>query len=146
MKIFNKKAKFNYAILETLEAGVVLSGAEVKSVRLGRVDLSESFAKVQNGEIYAKNIYIFPYFGVRTDSYNPRHDRKLLLHKKQIETLVGKMSKSGMALIPLSLYFTRNFVKLELALAQSKKKFDKRKAIKQRDEDRQLQQDLKNYE
>ena len=144
-KIRNKKAHFNYQILETLEAGIVLTGAEVKSVRLGRVDLSESFAKVQNTQIVAKNIYIFPYFGVRTDSYNPRQDRKLLLHRKQIEMLTGKMTKGGMALIPLSLYFTRNLVKLELGLAQSKKLFDKRKAIKAKDEQRQLQQDLKKY-
>ena len=145
MKILNKKARFNYQIIETLEAGIVLSGAEVKSVRAGRVDLSESFAKVQNGQIFAKNIYIFPYFGVRTETYNPRQDRKLLLHKHQIETLAGKMTKGGMALIPLSLYFAHNFVKVELALGQSKKLFDKRKVIKARDEERQLQQDLKKF-
>lgn len=143
MKIINKKARFNYQILETLEAGIVLSGAEVKSIRAGRADLSESFAKIQNGQVYAKNVYIFPYFGVRTETYNPRHDRKLLLHRNQIETLLGKMSKAGMALIPVSLYFAHNFVKVELALAQSKKQFDKRKSIKARDEERQLQQDIK---
>jgi len=143
--IRNKKATFNYTILEKIEAGIILSGAEVKSIRIGRADLSESFARIQNGQILAKNIYIFPYFGVRIDAYNPRHDRKLLLHKQQIATLSGKMNKAGMALIPLSLYFTRNMVKVELGLAQSKKKFDKRKAIKQKDEDRQLMQDLKKY-
>lgn len=143
MKIVNKKAHFNYQILETLEAGIVLSGAEVKSIRSGRVDLSESFAKIQNGQVFAKNIYINPYLGVRVDTYNPRKDRKLLLHKKQIEMLNGKMSKGGMALIPLSLYFTRNLVKVELGLGQSKKKFDKRKTIKERDELRQLEHDIK---
>lgn len=141
--IKNKKATFNYTILEKVEAGIMLTGAEVKSIRIGRVDLSESFARIQNGQVIAKNIYIFPYFGVRTDSYNPRHDRKLLLHRNQIETLAGKMSKAGMALVPMSLYFTRNLVKVELALAISKKKFDKRKAMKEKDETRQLQQDLK---
>ena len=141
--IRNKKATFNYTILEKMEAGIMLNGAEVKSVRTGRVDLSESFARIQNGQIIAKNIYILPYHGVRPDAYNPRRDRKLLLHKQQIATLAAKMTKGGMALIPMSLYFTRNFVKVELALAQSKKQFDKRKSIKARDEERQLQQDIK---
>jgi SsrA-binding protein len=141
--IRNKKATFNYTILEKMEAGIILTGAEVKSVRIGRADLSESFARIHQGQVIAKNIYILPYFGVRTDSYNPRRDRKLLLHRHQIETLTGKMNKGGMALIPLSLYFTRNMVKVELGLGQSKKKFDKRKSIKEQDEKRQLEQDIK---
>ncbi len=143
--IRNKKATFNYTILEKMEAGIMLNGAEVKSIRTGRVDLSESFARIQNGQVLAKNIYILPYHGVRPDAYNPKRDRKLLLHRKQIEMLAAKMTKGGMALIPMALYFTRNFVKVELALAQSKKQFDKRKTIKAKDEERQLQQDLKKY-
>jgi SsrA-binding protein len=142
MKIYNKRAKHNYHILETMEAGVVLSGPEVKSIRSGRVDLSDSFARIQNDEVFLKNTYIFPYQGQK-DDYDPRHDRKLLLHKTEIERLKGKISGSATTLIPLSIYSTRNYMKVELALAASKKKFDKRKAIKAKDQQRQIEQDLR---
>ncbi|KKQ66884.1 MAG: SsrA-binding protein [Candidatus Daviesbacteria bacterium GW2011_GWA2_38_24] len=142
MKILNKKARFEYHILETLEAGVVLSGAEVKSVRAGRVDLSESFIRVQNGELYLKNAYIYPYLGARED-YDPKKDRKLLVHKKQLNSLIGKTSKAGVTLIPLCFYTTRNLIKVEVAVAASKKKFDKRRAIKARDEQRRIEQELR---
>lgn len=143
MKIFNKKAKFNYHIVETLEAGIILTGPEVKSVRLGRLDLADSFAKIQNGEIYLKNAFIPPYQGGAGEGYQPKRDRKLLLHKNQISQLIGKASKSNTALIPLSIYDTRNMFKVELAIATSKKTFDKRKAIKAKDEQRKIEQDLR---
>lgn len=139
MRITNRKARFNYHILETLEAGVVLTGAEVKSVRAGRVDLSESFAKIQNGEAYLKNAYINPYMGAQLD---PKRDRKLLLHKKQLNYLMGKTSGQSTALVPLSIYNKHNFIKVELALGASKKKYDKRMAIKKKDEQRKLEQEL----
>ncbi|MBI2022455.1 SsrA-binding protein SmpB [Candidatus Daviesbacteria bacterium] len=140
MKIFNRKAKHDYHILETVEAGIVLSGQEVKSVRLGKVDLSESFGKIQNGEVFLKNAYIYPY--QQTQGYDPRQDRKLLLHKQQISSLSGKISKAATTLVPLSLYSKRNFIKVELAVAASKKKFDKRRAIKAKDEQRRIEQEL----
>src|SRR5260221_11602218 len=136
MRIFNKKARFNYIIIETLEAGIVLSGFEVKSIRLGRVDLSDSFARVENGEAILKNMYIHP-FQKPPEGYIPNQDRKLLLHKKQINTLIGK-SQGGINLIPLSLYTKRNLVKVELGLGASKKKYDKRRAIKAKDELRRV--------
>lgn len=143
MKIYNKRARFNYHILETMEAGVVLNGPEVKSIRAGRVDFSDSFARIHDGEVWLKNMFIPPYQGGVPEGYNPKRDRKLLLHRKQIETLVGKTSKSAVTLVPLSIYQTRNMFKIELALAASKKKFDKRQAIKARDEQRRIEQEIK---
>lgn len=142
MKIFNKKARFDYHILETFEAGVVLTGPEVKSIRGNRVDLSGSFARLQDGEVILKNAYIYPYQGAER-GYNPRADRKLLLHKSQIRTLISRISKSSLTLVPLSFYTTRNMIKVELALATSKKKFDKRRAIKEKDELRKIEQELR---
>lgn len=142
MKIENRKVRLQYKILETLEAGVVLTGAEVKSVRAGRVDLGEGFIRIQNGEAYLKNVYIYPYLGARPD-YNPRMDRKLLMHKHQIMNLQGKLSKGGMTLVPLSLYTRHNFIKVEVALGQSKSKVDRRRDIKERDDLRRIEQELK---
>lgn len=142
MKVLNRKARHLYRILETLEAGIVLSGFEVKAIRAGRVELSNSFGRIVNGEILLKNIYIHPYQDQRVTDYNPNADRKLLLHKEQIRTLSQKLSKAGMSLIPLSIYEKRNMFKVELALAQSKKKYDHRRSIKERDEVRKIEQDL----
>src|SRR3989344_5778739 len=128
MKIVNRKARHDYFILETLEAGIVLSGQEVKSLRSGRADLSNSFARVQNGEVFLKNAFIPPYNASSIPDYNPNRDRKLLLHKTQISSLIGKNSKSQV-LIPLSIYEKRNLMKVELALCASKKRYDKRRAI-----------------
>lgn len=143
MKILNKKARFNYHIMEAMEAGIILNGPEVKSVRSGRVDFSDSFARVQDGQVYLKNMFIPPYQGGVPDGYNPKRDRKLLLHRKQIQELIGKTSKSAVTLVPLSIYETRNMFKVELALAASKKNFDKRRAIKAKDEQRRIEQEIK---
>lgn len=145
MKILNRTASHKYHVLETLETGLVLSGPEVKSIRDGRVDLGESFARFQNGELFLKNAYIYPYHGV-DQSYDPRRDRKLLLHKNQIASMIGKISGSATTLVPLSIYTTRNLIKVELALAQSKKKYDHRREIKERDERRKLEQELRGKE
>ena len=111
MKIVNRKAVHNYHILETLEAGVVLTGPEVKSIRGGRVDLSEGFIKIQNGQIYLKNVYMPPMQNIL--DYDQRRDRKLLLHFHQIEYLAGKVSASAVTLIPLSIYEKKNMFKVE---------------------------------
>lgn len=140
MKIVNRKAFRNYHILETLEVGVILSGLEVKSVRAGRVDLSEGFARISKGEVFLKNTYIPPLHPVI--DYDPRRDRKILLHKNQINYLSGKISGSAVTLIPLSLYTTHNLIKVELALAASKKKYDKRRAIKEKDERARLAREI----
>ncbi len=130
MKIFNRKARMQYHILETLEAGIVLSGGEVKSIRLGRADLNDSFAKLQDGQVYLKNMFIPPYQPASVQNYDPKKDRKLLLHKNQIRSLIGKLSKGGMALLPVSIYLSHNFVKVELALGASKNNLTKEGRLK----------------
>ncbi len=134
-----------YRILETLEAGVVLTGAEVKSIKLGRVDLNDSFAKIQGKQLILKNMFIPPYQNAQLLGYDPKQDRKLLVHKAQLQSLIGKLAKGSMALVPLAIYVSHNFIKVELALGQTKNKVDKRKEIKEKDEQRKLEQDLKNY-
>lgn len=114
-------------------------GHEVKSLRAGRGDLSDSFAKVQNGEIYLKNAFIPPYQNSAINDYNPKRDRKLLLHKDQIGKLVGSKDH----LIPLSIYEKRNMFKVDLGVGTSKKQFDKRRAIKERDQTRKIEQELR---
>lgn len=144
MRVQNRKARHDYHILESLEAGIVLTGPEVKSLREGRADLTGSFARIVNGEVFLKNAFIPPYNAASIPDYDPRRDRKLLLHKKQIDALAGKTAKS-LTLMPLSIYEKRNMMKAELAVAASKKKFDKRKAIKARDEQRKIEQELRGY-
>ncbi len=139
--MINRRARHNYHIIEKLEAGIVLSGFEVKSAKMGRVDLNEGFARIENGELQLKNVYIHP-FQNPPQGYNPRESRKLLLHKAELHRLTGKISQSGLNLIPLSLYTRRNLIKVELGLAASKKKYDKRRAIKERDEARKTEQEL----
>lgn len=145
MRILNRKARHEYHILESLEAGIVLTGPEVKSLRDGRADLTGSFARVVNGEVFLKNAFIPPYNAATIPDYDPRRDRKLLLHKKQIDALAGKTSKSSVTLVPLGIYEKKNMMKLQLAVAASKKKYDHRRAIKQRDEQRRLEQELRGY-
>lgn len=142
MKILNRDAFYKFRILEKFESGIVLSGAEVKSLRLGRADLSNSFIRITNYEAYLINAYIYPYHG-QDPSYQPNHTRKLLLHKSQINSLIGKVSKKGRSLVPLSLYTKRNMFKLELGLGESKSKYDHRREIKEKDEQRRIEQELK---
>lgn len=137
MRILNRKARFKYTTVEKLEAGIILSGAEIKSIRSGRASLSESFAKVQNGEVYLKNAYITPWVGTEK-LVNPRRDRKLLLHKKQIINLQGKTSGGAMVLFPLAIYIKKNLAKVELALGKSKSKYDKRAKLKKETVDREV--------
>jgi len=139
MKINNKKARFNYFISDSFEAGIVLSGHEVKSLRSGHGDLSDSFAKVQNGEVFLKNAFIPAYQNAAIKDYDPKRDRKLLLHRDQIRKLAGSTDH----LIPLSIYEKRNMFKVDLGVGSSKKQFDKRKTIKERDEIRKIEQDLR---
>ncbi len=139
MKLYNKKARFNYTILSSFEAGIVLSGQEVKSLRLGRGDLSDSFAKIQNGEVFLKNAFIPPYQNSAIRDYDPKRDRKLLIRKEQIKSLIGGAN----LLVPLSIYEKRNFFKVDLGVAVSKKQFDKRRMIKERDQVRKIELELR---
>lgn len=143
MKVVNRRARFDYTIEDTFEAGIVLTGPEVKSVREGRIDLSESFARVRSGEAWLMNAYIPPYMPAKGMDYDPRRTRKLLLHKRQIQTIQGRQSGKTLTLVSLSCYTTRNLIKIELGLGRGKKVFEKREALKQRDRQRQLEEDLR---
>lgn len=145
MRLVNKKALHNYHIIESLEAGIVLSGGEVKSIRGGRVDLGEAHVRILNGEAMLINVNI-PMYQSPPLNYDPQRSRKLLLHKSQINSLIGKISKGGITLVPVSLYEKNNRFKVEVGLAKSKKEFDKRKVIKERDNIRRDEQELRGKE
>jgi SsrA-binding protein len=135
----NRRARRDYAIVETMEAGLQLTGTEVKSLRAGRASLNEAFAGEKHGEIYLFNAHIPVYEGAsNVFNHEPVHDRKLLLHRKQMAHLLGSQKQKGMALIPLKIYFNeRGLAKLELALGEGKRSFDKRETVKERDWNRQ---------
>ena len=140
----NRKARYNYAIEETLEAGIALTGTEVKSLRAGRGSINESYAAEQSGELYLINSHIPEYPPAGRFNHEPRRARKLLLHRRQIEKLIGAITREGYTLVPLSIYFDkRGFAKVELGLGRGKKKHDKREAIKERDWQRQKRRMLR---
>lgn len=142
MRIVNKKAHFKYAVLEKVEAGIILTGAEIKSIRAGRASLSESFARIKNGEVFLLNAFINPWIGTEK-LVNPRRERKLLLHKKQVLNWQGKVSGGGLALVPLTIYIKKNLAKVDLALAKNKSKFDKRTVLKKRAVERDINRALR---
>ncbi len=135
----NRKARFNFEIEDTMEAGISLQGSEVKSLRNGKANLSDAYAKVRNGEVFLVDAHISPYEQANRENHNPLRDRKLLLHKRQIRKLTGKVTERGYSLIPLKLYFKNGKVKVDLALAKGKKSFDKREAIKKKDQRREME-------
>ena len=144
MKIINKRAGFEYEIIEKFEAGINLIGAEVKAIRLGHADLSGSHVRIVGNEAYLINAKIFPYKYARPENYDETRTRKLLLHRKELLSLRHKMDGAGLTIVPISVYTTRTFIKAELALAKGKKQFQKRDSIKKRDLDRELEQTFKN--
>ncbi len=141
MKIYNKRASFDYQLFEHFEAGIQLSGAEVKAIRLGHADLTGSHVRITGSEAYLLNAHIFPYQYARPENYDERHTRKLLLHKKEIIALKAKMDGQNLTMVPISLYTTHNLIKLELALGKGKKQYEKKKALKKKDLDRELEKD-----
>ncbi len=135
----NKKAFIKYNILDKIEAGLVLQGTEVKSLRANKVDIKDSFARMQTGEVFLHNLYIAPYNQASYNNAEPRRIRKLLLHKKEITKLIGKITQKGLTLIPLQLYFNKSGrAKVELALAKGQRLYDQREKIKKKETDRQL--------
>jgi SsrA-binding protein len=133
----NRKARFNYEIEDTIEAGIVLTGSEVKSLRAGKANIAESYASNEDGEIYLINAHVAEYPGAARDGHEPTRRRKLLLHKREMARLLGAMQRQGMALVPLRLYFNaRGIAKLQLGLGRGKKVFDKRETEKKRDWER----------
>ncbi|MBI2596387.1 SsrA-binding protein SmpB [Candidatus Daviesbacteria bacterium] len=143
MRIVNKKALRNYHILERLEAGVALLGSEVKSIRAGRLDLNESFIRVLNEEAFLINANIPKLVQTGSKTYDPFRPRKLLLHKSQIQNLMGKTSGKGITLVPVSIYEKNNNFKVDVGLAKSKREFDKRKVLKEKDHQRRIEQELR---
>ncbi|KPU26481.1 single-stranded DNA-binding protein [Caloranaerobacter sp. TR13] len=138
----NKKARHDYFIEETFEVGIVLTGTEVKSIRQGRVNLKDSYAVVENGEVFINNMHISPYEQGNIYNTDPLRKRKLLLHKREINKLIGYTTQKGYSLIPLSIYIKNGLVKLELSIAKGKKLYDKRHDIAKRDAERRIQKHL----
>jgi SsrA-binding protein len=139
----NRQAHFNYHVEENFEAGLVLQGTEVKSLRDGRANLKDSYASIDGGEVFLYNCHISPYPNGGYANHEPERPRKLLLHNREIRRLTGKTQERGLTLIPLKLYFKRGKVKVEMGLARGKKQYDKREDMKRRDADREIERAFK---
>jgi len=135
----NRKARHDYAILDTYEAGMALTGTEVKSLRAGRASLVDAFAQEKGGELYLYGMHIPEYTQGTWTNHDPRRTRKLLLNRLEIDRLLGKLKESGLTLVPLSVYFNDGWAKVELGLARGKKSYDKRQDLAKRDADREIQ-------
>ncbi len=140
----NKKALHEYHVIEQLEAGIVLTGPEVKSIRAGKVSLAESFARVDNGEVWLYDMHVSPYDPASRWNAEPTRPRKLLLKNKEIRRLIGATREKGLTLVPLDLYLSGGYVKVGLALARGKKLYDKREDIKRKDAKREIERVVKN--
>ncbi|MDO5035491.1 MAG: SsrA-binding protein SmpB [Porphyromonas sp.] len=139
--INNRKARFNYEILDTYTAGIVLVGTEIKSIRMGKASLVDSYCIIHRGEVWAKNVYVAEYTHGSFSNHETRRDRKLLLNRKEIRTLANATKDAGLTIVPLKLFIdSRGYAKLEIALARGKKLYDKRAAIKEREQKRELDQ------
>ena len=145
MEIQNRKVNFDYEIIDTFEAGIVLTGTEIKSIRLGKCNLKDSYAIIKNNEIFILNMHISQYEQGNRFNHEETRTRKLLMHKKEILKLRDKLEIDGFTLVPIKLYFKGNKAKLLIGLAKGKKNYDKREAIKKKDIERQIAKDLKNY-
>lgn len=134
----NRKVFFDYVVLESYQAGIALTGTEVKSIRLGRTNLKDSFARVENGEIWLFNMHISPYQQGGRYNTEPTRQRKLLMRKTELKKLIGKVQETGLTLVPLKLYLMGNWVKVDIALCKSKKMFEKRDSIKKKETQREI--------
>lgn len=139
----NRKARFEYFLEESFEAGIVLKGTEVKSIRQGKVSIGESYAHIENGEIILYNLHISPYEQGNIHNVDPIRPRKLLLHKREIRKIEAAITQGGYTLIPVSMYINRGLVKVQIAIAKGKKLYDKRHDIAKRDAERRIDQQLK---
>jgi len=139
----NKKARHDFFLEDEMEAGLVLRGTEVKSLRQGRVNLKDSYARIKNGEVYLYQMHISPYPFAFYNNHDPERPRKLLLHKQEIKRLYGKINEKGYSLVPLKVYFIRGKAKVTIALAKGKRKYDKREEIKRKDAKRELDRAIK---
>lgn len=145
IEINNRKAKFDYEIVSTIEAGIVLKGTEIKSIRLGNANLKDSYAVIKNNEVFLLGMHISPYKEGNLFNHDELRTRKLLLHKKEIFKLRDKITLEGYTLVPIKLYFNKNKAKILLGVAKGKKSYDKRESIKKRDIERDIKKQYKNY-
>lgn len=141
----NRKANHDYEILETIEAGLVLMGSEIKSIRAGKVTITEGFVQYRDREMWLLNIHISPYDQASYNGHEPLRPRKLLLHKKQIAQLQSRIMEKGLTIVPLQLYLKKGKAKIALGLARGKKQYDKRETLRQKDAKRQIERGLKDY-
>ena len=141
--VTNRRARYDYKFLETWEAGIVLTGTEVKSLREGKINLTDSYATVENGEVYLCNVHVPPYKQGSSFNHEPTRRRKLLLHRTEIRRLIGRVVEKGLTLIPLRVYFLRGRAKVEIALAKGKREYDRRQTIAERDAHREMERTLK---
>lgn len=139
----NRKASHDYSIVDTIEAGIVLKGTEIKSIRAGRINLKDGYATIRNGEIFLQNVHISPYEQGNVFNHDPVRTRKLLMHKKQIARLVGETKSSGYTLIPLKVYIKDGYAKVLIGLGKGKKKYDKREDLKRKDQKREIDRAMK---
>jgi len=139
----NRKARYDYQIEDSLEAGIVLKGSEIKSIRAGKVNLSDAYAGPEKGELWLYNCHIATYDAASYNTHEPKRPRKLLLHRKELDILAAKVKQKGLTLVPLKLYTKRGVAKLELGVARGKKVYDKREAIARRDADREMERAMK---
>ena len=142
----NRKAYHDYHILDTYEVGIVLTGTEIKSIRAGRVNLGDSYATVRDGEVWLINMHIAAYSHGQRENHEPRRERKLLLHRQEINRLIGKVQEKGWTMVPLRLYLKDGRAKVDLALVRGKRQYDKRKAIAERDYDREMRRAVKDWD
>ncbi|HEU5114105.1 MAG TPA: SsrA-binding protein SmpB [Acidimicrobiia bacterium] len=135
----NRRARRNYTVVETLEAGLALLGSEVKSLREGRLDLKDSYVSIKGGEAFLVGAYVAPYEFARDGGHEPERERKLLLHRREIDRIAGQIAEKGLTVVPLQVYFKDGKAKVELGLAKGKTSYDKRETLKERDADREVE-------
>ena len=143
--VTNRKARYEYEIIDSVEVGLVLVGSEVKSIRSARVNLSDSYGRVIKGEIWIIGMHISPYMEATTQNHDPLRERKLLLHRNEIKKLARKVQEKGFTLIPLRIYFKNNRAKLELGVARGKRQYDKKVSIAQKDAKREMEREQKKF-
>ena len=141
----NRRARFEYEWLEQFEAGIVLTGTEIKSIRTGEISISEAYARIRDGELWLLSMYVPPYKEGSFSNVDPNRPRKLLVHRKDIDRLAGRISEKGLTLIPVRMYFKRGMVKVSIALARGKKTWDKRRDEKDRDVQREMARAVRNH-
>ena len=143
--VTNRKARHDYEIIDNIEAGLVLMGSETKSLREGKANIGDAYARIKKGEIWITGMHISPYKQAAFENHDPLRDRKVLLRKQEIKKLYRRIEEKGVTLIPLKLYFKNNWAKVELGIARGKRKYDKKETIARRDAERELQREQKKY-